>query len=76
MYISDVYVKDEILPAIGNAWTKAILLDGYFQDAFYFLAREELIKKEINLLLDQYLNKGFIVEDLITDKEDSVSVSF
>lgn len=74
VFIADGYPKDAIMQIIGDKNIAAILLDGYFQDEFYFLNSSKLIRKELNALLDYYYNSLKIIHGLINKGQQSVSI--
>jgi len=78
VYISDDFLKQVIGPTIDHPSVKAILLDGYFQDEFYFLPYVEVIKQELKDLLNHYYNQyleSYAVDPVVIDAHlDTVSV--
>lgn len=56
LVISDDFHKDEILRAATDLNIKALYLDGYFQNQFYFFSYASQIKKEICELVNYHYN--------------------
>jgi hypothetical protein len=71
--ISDDTAKETISTIINDSKYKAILIDGYFQDEFYFEPVKELIRDEFKKLLNSHLNTELLT-DLVPPLEESVSI--
>ena len=73
--ISDDFPKELIPKFVHDQKLKAIYLDGYFQNQFYFLPYANQIKSEIRDLLNDHYNRSGIAEQgLIKNSSDSVSI--
>ena len=66
--ISDDFLKESFVSVLADKNIKAILLDGFFQDEFYFLKYRKLIRKEFKKMLNYYLRNNPL-KDMDTGKE-------
>jgi len=66
--------KENISSTINNPKVKAILLDGYFQDEFYFETCKELIRDEIRSFLDQYYMKATLPANVVPANQETVCI--
>lgn len=53
-FVTEEFPKHSLLSLLNNKTIEAVLLDGYFQDEFYFFGCGDLIRKEFKVLLDHY----------------------
>jgi|GEM_PF-169574 len=75
VFVSDESSKESIRALLNDQNIHAILLDGYFQNQFYFLGLSNLIKSEIKNLLNYYLcDSGIITDNLIPTNTESVCI--
>ena len=72
--ISDDTPKADISSIINDPKVKAILIDGYFQDEFYFEPSKEFIRQELKLFLDTYDMNATVVNKLLPRDQDTVSI--
>jgi len=72
--LTDDFPKKDISSLINNSSIKAILLDGYFQDEFYFAPYLDLIRSEIKTLLKSYYPNGQLSSRLINSERETVSI--
>jgi hypothetical protein len=66
--------KEEISSTINDSKMKAILIDGYFQDEFYFAPYKELIRKEFQTFLNKYYDNSGLPDDLVSAEQDTLAV--
>ena len=66
--------KKEISATINDPKIKAILIDGYFQDEFYFEPYKEMIRSEFQTLLNNYYHKSGLPDNLIPGDQESVGI--
>jgi len=72
--ISDETPKGKISDIINDPNIKAILIDGYFQDEFYFEPCKELISQQIKTLLNKYYKEAQVSDNLLPVGDQTVSV--
>jgi hypothetical protein len=73
-YLTDSFPKTSILAVLHQKETKAVLLDGYYQDEFYFLNHQDYIRREITELLDYHLQISDAAIELRPDTDNHVAV--
>jgi hypothetical protein len=73
-FIPEYYPKEQVWATVHNPEVKAILLDGYFQDEFYFMPCLNIIRKEFKSFLSSYYPAGNIPRDIINDRRETVAV--
>jgi hypothetical protein len=73
-YITDNYPKADILRILHQREIKAVLLDGYYQEEFYFLNHHHKIRQEITELLDYHLQISDSTLDVAADPAEHVAV--
>lgn len=71
--MGDGFPKEWIPALIYDKNVKMIMLDGYFQDEFYFLGLEEQIKKELQELVAEY-GEMPVAKSLIDIYRETVSI--
>lgn len=73
VYIGDDFPRFLILDVLNDQDTKAIVLDGYYQDEFYFLGFQNRIKKEFREFLQTYLSCGQLT-DFIKRNNEAIAI--
>jgi len=73
-YIYEHFDKDKVWATIDNPEMKAILLDGYFQDQFYFTPFLNQIRNEFKSFLNSYYPSRNLSGDLINSRRQTVAV--
>jgi len=66
--------KENISSLIHNPKVKAILLDGYFQDEFYFEPIKDFIRNEFRSLLDTYYLNAKFPDHIVPGDQETVSI--
>lgn len=72
--ISDSFPKNNIFRLLNDVAIKAIYLDGYFQNEFYFLQSAYLIKHELGELMKYYYNLSSLPEKGLMNNKNSVCI--
>lgn len=66
--------KQNISSLINDPKVKAILLDGYFQDEFYFEPCKDFIRDEFRSLLDTYYLNATLPAHIVPGDQETVSI--
>jgi len=66
--------KENISSIINDPKVKAILIDGYFQDEFYFEPYKDFIRDEFKSFLDTYYQNSTLINNLLPMNQETVSI--
>jgi len=72
--ISDRFPKDAIISALTEVKIKAAILDGYYQDEFYFLQYASFIQNEVKDFLNRHYKSLSIRNGFLDDDQENVSI--